>query len=151
MENYEKCCSVNNISRLHSLCKVIINILQNLRILDDHCLIMEKRFGCPSELCWWKHKLPVEPPMPDRSKCRDHTKCCPQSSRMQVWHGAKDPTPEKFTFMKPLRSQEPRRVVAPAIRKLITYTLFSFQILLFQAQGEMCSYIYIKNCLKTTV
>jgi hypothetical protein len=52
------------------------------------------------ELCWRKHKLLVQPPMPDRSKGRGQMKCSPWSSRLGVGHGTNDPAPEKCAVTK---------------------------------------------------
>jgi hypothetical protein len=83
------------------------------------------------ELCWREGKLLVEPPMSNRSKRRDQTKCSPWSSKLGVRLGAYDTSPRKFTITKPPEEihgggQDQHRVVAPTkTKKKLTAVTFS--------------------------
>lgn len=61
------------------------------------------------EICRRERKLLVEPPKPSRSEGKSQTKCSPWSLRWEIWRGANDPTPEKFTVSKQRRRPRPKQ------------------------------------------
>jgi hypothetical protein len=67
----------------------------------------------PGQLCWQEHKLLVGPPMPDRSKSRDQTKCSPWSSRLGLVMGLTIPTRKNLLLWNHGGGQDPHRVVVP--------------------------------------